>query len=53
MLKLKILKPEKIDLNYDIEEFYDETFNLSLRFGGVTDRERFDKTMGGILDIKV
>jgi len=49
---LKTMMPPEVDLKYDTYEFYDETFRIVLRFGGVLDKARFSQALGGILDKK-
>lgn len=53
LLKLRTKRPQEVDLSYDNYEFYDEIFKITLRYGGVLDRDRFQGVFGRILDKKV
>lgn len=51
---IRPVQPQKIDLSYDMIEFYDEKFYLPLRYGKILDKERFAHAMGQtILERKV
>lgn len=50
---LEFTHPQKIDLNHDTIEFYDQYFYLPLRFGRILDRDRFEETMGKFLKRKM
>lgn len=52
-LKLETRRPEKINLDYDFYEFYDEKFRLVIKFGGVLDLLKFEKALGTILRMKI
>lgn len=53
LLELKTKRPADVDLSYDNYEFYDEVFKITLRYGGILDRSRFEGVFGKILDKKV
>lgn len=50
MLNQKFKMPTDIDMSYDFYEFYDQTFKVSLKYGGVLDRDKFRELFGRILE---
>lgn len=52
-LKLETMRPEKISLDNDFHEFYDEKFKIVLKYGGVLDLAKFEKAFGQILRMKI
>lgn len=52
VLTMEFIKPEKVDLVYDQLEFYDEKLQVPVFFGGIVDKERFQKALGSIMDMK-
>lgn len=47
-LTIKNRPPENIDLSYDNHEFYNEDYKLSLAFGGIVDKRRFELALGNL-----
>lgn len=53
LLTLETIPPENTIEGYDRPEFYDESFKICLKHGGVLDEIRFEMALGTILRTKI
>lgn len=53
VMKVRFKMPDKIDLEHDEIEFYNQGLLLPMRLGGVIDQDKFSKVMGNILGRRI
>lgn len=49
MLTVKLRRPDTIDFDYDNWEFYESKFYMTVAFGGILDRAKFNHVFGRLL----